>query len=206
MPRRGETSYHENAHGVIPRSQLIPLELEGIKRAWDFVMRERQRHKLPLTPEFLRKLHRIGFGWIIPEIGGRWRKAQVRVSHHEPPSAHRIPELMVNYCLDLKEQLKHVSPELTTTTLEQLISLLAWAHHRFLWIHPFQDYNGRIARLLINCILFNLGLPPIELKVETPGGRKRYIEALQAADQGAYQKLERLIQEALEEAAKELGV
>jgi hypothetical protein len=35
--RIGETSYKETAFGIIPRSQLIPLEIEGIKRAWDFV-------------------------------------------------------------------------------------------------------------------------------------------------------------------------
>ena len=34
----GETSYKETAFGIIPRSKLIPLEIEGTKRAWDFVI------------------------------------------------------------------------------------------------------------------------------------------------------------------------
>ncbi|EKD79686.1 MAG: hypothetical protein ACD_41C00001G0001 [uncultured bacterium] len=80
--------------------------------------------------------------------------------------------------------------------------MLAWAHHRFLWIHPFQDYNGRIGRLLINIILLDLALPAIELKVETTTNRKRYIKALQAADQGDLKLLEKLIEQALQEAGE----
>lgn len=44
----------------------------------------------------------------------------------------------------------------------------------------------------------------IELKVETPPGRKRYIQALQQADVGDYKRLEKLITEAISEAIKEL--
>jgi len=77
-------------------------------------------------------------------------------------------------------------------------------HHRFLWIHPFQDYNGRIGRLLINVVLFNLKLPPIELKVETKSGRKKYVESLQKADLGSYKKLEKMIESAVKESIREL--
>ena len=90
--------------------------------------------------------------------------------------------------------------------LEELVYFLAWAHHRFLWIHPFKDYNGRIGRLLTNIIFLNLNLPPIELKVETKTGRKKYIQALKNADGGNYSNLEKLIKEAIEETIEDLAV
>ena len=54
-------------------------------------------------------------------------------------------------------------------------------------------------------ILLNLALPPIELKVETKTGRKKYINALQKADEGNYEAVKKLIRQALEEAAKNLS-
>lgn len=47
-------------------------------------------------------------------------------------------------------------PEAEETFLAEVISLLAWFQHRFVWIHPFNDYNGRVARLLTNLLLLNL--------------------------------------------------
>ena len=41
--RRGETNYKQTAFGIIPRSKLIPLEIEGIKRAWDFVLQKHNK-------------------------------------------------------------------------------------------------------------------------------------------------------------------
>lgn len=71
--------------------------------------------------------------------------------------------------------------------------------------HLFKDYNGRIGRLLINIILLNLNLPPIELKVETKVGRKKYVQALKNADDGNYLSLEKIIREAVEETTEALG-
>lgn len=39
--RKDETSYKQTAFGIIPRSKLILLEIEGIKRAWDFILKKR---------------------------------------------------------------------------------------------------------------------------------------------------------------------
>jgi len=68
----------------------------------------------------------------------------------------------------------------------------------------FKDYNGRIGRLLINVILLNLKLPPIELKIETKSGRQKYIQALQDADKSNYSKLEKIIQKAFEETTEKI--
>lgn len=56
----GETSYKETAFGIIPRSKLIPLEIEGIKRAWDFVMGKFSKGKITIIPDFIQKLHEVG--------------------------------------------------------------------------------------------------------------------------------------------------
>ena len=202
--RKGETNYKETALGIIPRSKLIPLEIEGIKKAWDFVLRKNGKVKLPLTSDFIRQIHKVGFGWIFPKMGGKYRNIEVKVSKHIPPKFYLVPQLMVEFIKDLQVRIKHL-PEIDEEKfLDELVSLIAWAHHRFAWIHPFQDYNGRIGRLLNNVILLNLNLPPIELKVETTAGRNSYVKALQLADNHDYSKLEKIIREAIEEAIKEL--
>ncbi|MEI6650850.1 MAG: Fic family protein [Candidatus Moraniibacteriota bacterium] len=203
--RVGETSYKETAFGIIPRSKLIPLEIEGIRRAWDFVVKKDEQGTLPLTSRFMRELHRVGFGWILPDMGGKYRTVDVTVSQHVPPKFFQVPQLMEEFSKDLRMRMKHLPSIEQVTFLVEVVSLLAWAHHRFLWIHPFTDYNGRIGRLLNNIILLRLGLPPIELKVETPTGRKRYIDALRNADHHSYTKLEKIIESAIEESIREIG-
>ena len=203
--RLGETSYKETAFGIIPRSKLILLEIEGITRAWDFVLKKKIKNKLPLTPNFLKKIHEIGFGWIFPELGGKFRKIDVTVSKHIPPKFYLVPQEMDNFTKDLKIRIKHLPKIDDEKFINELISLLSWSHHKFLWVHPFQDYNGRIGRLLINIILLNLNLPPIELKVETSAGRKNYVKALQLADNHNYTKLENIFKSAIDEMVKELN-
>jgi len=200
----GETNFQETAFGIIPRSKLIPLEIEGIKRAWDFVSGQDRKTKISITPEFIKKLHQVGFSWIFPETSGKFRKVEVTVSDHIPPKYNQLPQLMDSYCQDIKERLKHLPTFNQPDFVKELIDLLSWAHHQFLWIHPFKDYNGRIARLMINLILFNLYLPPIELKVETRSGRSRYVAALKKADKGDDSDLVKLIQEAIEETSREI--
>lgn len=202
--RKSETSYKQTAFGIIPRSKLIPMEIEGIKRAWDFVLEKNKQNKLSINIYFLKEVHLIGFGWIFPEFGGKFRQIDVTVSNHIPPKFYKIPQLMADFIDDLKVRIKNLPDIDEDNFVIELISLLAWAHHRFLWIHPFQDYNGRIGRLLINIILLKLNLPPIELKVETRQGRQKYIKALRLADQGEYQEIEVLIESALEESIKNL--
>lgn len=59
------------------------------------------------------------------------------------------------------------------------IILSAWVHHAFTQIHPFQDGNGRIARLLSSLILIKNGLLPFTVKRED---KPAYIKSLEKAD------------------------
>ena len=202
----GETSYKQTAFGIIPRSKLIPLEIEGIKKAWDFVINKIHDKNAKITVNFIKETHRIGFGWIFPKHGGKFRTIDVNVSKHTPPRYYLIPQMMEDFVKDLETRVAHLPKIERDNFLDELTSLLAWAHHKFLWIHPFTDYNGRIGRLLNNMILLSLSLPPIELKVETTARREKYVNALGEADDGNYKNLEQIIKSAISEAIEEIKI
>lgn len=61
------------------------------------------------------------------------------------------------------------------------IQLAALLHYRYIRIHPFDDGNGRVARLLVNYVLFRYDLPPVIIKTDD---KKNYLRALQQADSG----------------------
>lgn len=61
------------------------------------------------------------------------------------------------------------------------VALAALLHYKFVRIHPFDDGNGRISRLLMNYVLYNHGFPPVVIK---SANKKDYLFALNRADAG----------------------
>lgn len=202
---KGATSYKETAFGIIPRSKLLQLELEGTKRGLEFIHKLISQHaNTEITPLLILEIHKESFGWIFPDWAGKYRTIKVEFSGKEAVLPHHIPELVISLCADLKERLKYLHST-DENFIENVVDLLSWFQHRFVWIHPFQDYNGRIARMLTILILLKLGLPPIEIKAETGLDRKKYLEAMYAADEGNYNKLEKLIGTALNESITKIS-
>jgi len=61
------------------------------------------------------------------------------------------------------------------------VEIATRCHHDFVLIHPFDDGNGRVARLLVNYILLRNGYPPVIVRSEKKAG---YLAGLQEADVG----------------------
>ncbi|MBI2314760.1 Fic family protein [Candidatus Daviesbacteria bacterium] len=201
---KGSTSFKETAFGILPRSKIIPLEAEGIKKALQYIIKLSEK-KIKITPELIQDIHKVGFGFIFPDWTGKFRTVDVTVGDYEPPHYSKIAVLVKNLCDDLEERLKHIpSIKDEEQFLAEVISLLAWFQHQFVWIHPFKDYNGRIARLLTNLLVLNYGLPALEIKAETGQDRQRYIKAMKAADDHDPSKLESLLAKALKESLEKV--
>ncbi len=64
---------------------------------------------------------------------------------------------------------------------EHILRIAAKFHHDFVLIHPFDDGNGRVARMLVNYLLLRDGYPPIIVPTER---KKDYLTALRLADAG----------------------
>lgn len=77
-------------------------------------------------------------------IPGEIRKNHVQVGHHVPISPRAIPRFLHRY-----EQVY------SSLGKSESILALAAAHHRFLWIHPFLDGNGRVARFISYATILN---------------------------------------------------
>jgi Fic family protein len=62
-----------------------------------------------------------------------------------------------------------------------VVEVASKLHHDFVLIHPFDDGNGRVTRLLMNYVLLRAGYPPLIVKSADKSG---YLTALRKADAG----------------------
>ena len=135
-----------------------------------------------VTPEWLCLRHQALAGVLFPAWAGRYRDVNVQVGPHTPPPFYEVPGLVRSFCDDLAERLRHVRP--AESDALRVAELLAWTDWRLQWIHPFKDFNGRIGRVLLATVLYKLTLPHVETAPLEQDARRRYLDALRAADGG----------------------
>lgn len=132
-------------------------------------------------------VHSLVLQRIEKEFAGRFRTAGVRIggANFIPPNALKVSELMDDLIHWYNEESPHLNPLIKASIF----------HHRFVWIHPFFDGNGRTVRLIFNLLLMKEGYPPaIILKND----RKKYYEALNKANDGDYTRIIFLVLQSME--------
>jgi Fic family protein len=82
-------------------------------------------------------------------LPGQWRTGDVIVGRHIPISAEAIDRFIARFAEGYR--LDRMSKT------EQVIAVAA-AHHRLVWIHPFYDGNGRVARLFSHGMFREIGI------------------------------------------------
>lgn len=180
-----------------PREYVIQLlrdQKDALDGVFDFVKSERS-----LSASYIKELHAAllrsqattegfdsqGRHVEIPLIKGAW-KAQTNypvrdgVTYTYCPPEHVGSEMDRLVAMHADHIAKAVQSEVQA----------AWLHHRFSQIHPFQDGNGRVARAIASLVLVKDGLFPL---VVTRDDKPKYLDALEAADDGNLKPLIDLI-------------
>jgi len=160
--------------GMTIGGKSVKEHLEAVNHKEALLLLEKLAdRKTRITEADILQLHSIIMSKIDPQNAGFYRQVQVFItqSKHRPPSFKEVPDLMKRIIDELN------SKEAGRKAVESATRL----HHQFVWIHPFVDGNGRLARLLTNLRLMRANFPPIVLQKKI---RMTYYRALEAGDDG----------------------
>lgn len=101
-------------------------------------------------------------------------------------SPAETPALMAAFVQWLRDELQNPTLDLP--------ALLVQLHSRFIRIHPFDDGNGRVVRLLLNYVLMRWKLLPLVINSRE---RNRYLSVIADSDTGNFAPFEQFMQEAI---------
>lgn len=166
------------------------LEITGHNEAINWVL-EMVTGDRPLTENFIRELHSLllkdsykesknADGVLVPRkiSAGKYKTT----SNHVETVTGEIfyfatPEETPAKMTDLIDWYKNKTEQSDVNP----VLLAAEFHYKFIRIHPFDDGNGRTARILMNFILMKFNYPPVIIKTED---KANYFAVLQLADAG----------------------
>lgn len=143
-------------------------EATGHARAYDFLYTLLKG--TPITEDVILKLHHFFYSQIDATHAGQWRTVRVFISgsHRALPTPERVPGLMHEFIQWFVNNEGRLHP----------VEFAALVHQKFVYIHPFVDGNGRVARLLMNLALLRAGWT---LAIIPPICRHEYIATLEQA-------------------------
>lgn len=143
-------------------------EALGHSEAYDYIYKLAKEKGF--TEEDIKKLHKFFYHRIDETRAGKYRKEKVFISgsQYALPSPEKVPDLMAKFITNIKDVEKKRHP----------VEYSAIAHKDLVFVHPFVDGNGRVARLLMNLILLQ---KEYVIAIIPPILRREYIQALEKA-------------------------
>ena len=143
-------------------------EAAGHSESFDLIYKLSKNKEI--TEKDIKKLHKLFYYRIDKNKAGRYRKVRLFItgSRYPLPMPEKVPSLMKDFIKSFSEKRKKLHP----------VKSAALAHKEFVFIHPFIDGNGRVARLIMNLILLQEGY---NIAIIPPVLRKEYLETLEKA-------------------------
>lgn len=144
------------------------LEAVGHSQAYDFLYTCVNNDEF--SEDDIQRFHHLFYYKINEQQAGVYRDKPVYItgSKHTFPAPEQVPELMAYFVQESLRDRASLHP----------VEFAAQAHKKFVFIHPFIDGNGRVARLLMNLVLLQMGYT---IAIIPPIVRADYIRTLEKA-------------------------
>lgn len=167
-------------------------EIQNNEAAMRFI-EEQIDEDSPISRAFVRELHKIVVRDLSPppngegdKTPGAFRSGNVTIhrAEHTPPDVSQLPEYLDEFINFINEP---SDPKFD-------LLRVAITHHRFAWIHPFSNGNGRVVRLITYAQLISKGFDVRTGRILNPSAvfcsdREQYYSMLSAADSGNSQAI-----------------
>lgn len=191
--------FFDKSSGDVPVSDIEEMKAHDV--ALSQIKEMANENERPLTESFIKELNKtilVKPFWkdAIAQNGTPTRKKVEIGQYKSSPNSVQLKNGEIH---------EYASPEETPALMSDLLNwynvskaklhpvqLAAEFHYRFVCIHPFDDGNGRVARLIMNYILLKNNYPPVIIKSED---KESYLTALQKADTGDVESLIEYIEE-----------
>ena len=144
---------------------------------------------IPITPNYILQLHKILYSHMNNPAAGRTKSVQNYISATYPDGSTRTlftPLDPIETPAALESICNEFNRVIGNNELEPLIAIPIFIHD-FLCIHPFNDGNGRMSRLLTTLLLYRSGFyvgKYISLEAKIAKNKDLYYDALAKAQNG----------------------
>ena len=144
---------------------------------------------IPITPNYILQLHKILYSHMNNPAAGRTKTVQNYISATYPDGSTRTlftPLDPFETPIALESICNEFNLVIGNNELEPLIAIPIFIHD-FLCIHPFNDGNGRMSRLLTTLLLYRSGFyvgKYISLEAKIAKNKDLYYDALGEAQNG----------------------
>lgn len=182
------TTLSEYVEKIIEKSTAVDekdQELQNIDQAIKFI-EEQTDEKTKIDRAYISELHKMVTKDLTPPPKGEGSNhpgklrpidVDIKQANHTPPSHIVLPQYFEQFLDFINEH--HLE--------QNQLLMVAIAHHRFMHIHPFDNGNGRIGRLLNYAFLIQLGFNVKAGRIVNPSSvfytdRDKYYEMLGKAD------------------------
>lgn len=161
-------------------------EIAGYRYVLDLI--HQSHDDIPVTPGVILQLHRDLYRYLDVMFAGRYKDADNviaqrvdgrLVTRFRPTSAVATPDAVERICAEYRRQMD-------AGVYDPLLVGLVFAFD-FVSIHPFNDGNGRMSRLLTLLVMYRSGHDVgryVSIEAEIEASKQTYYEALAASSRG----------------------